>query len=595
VIGNLLQPELAELIRQRNFNQLREILIEFPPAEIAEILADISAEDKAVLLRILPHDLAADVFEYLSLEDQEQLVHALGTEHVTRILNEMQPDDRTTLLEELPGPVTQKLLNLLSPEERKVASNLLGYPEDSIGRRMTPEYVAIKQNWTVQDCFVHLRHEGKNREEVLNQLYVVDEKGRLVDLVRLRNLVTADPHTPLIDLLENQFFALRASDDQESAIAAFKKYDMTMLPVVDSQGVLVGVLTVDDVLDLVEKEATEDIQKMGGMEALDAPYLKISLREMIKKRAGWLSILFISEMFTATAMGYFEGEIERAAVLALFLPLILSSGGNSGSQATSLIIRAMAVRDVALRDWWRVLRRELFTGVALGIVLASIVLVRIFLWPNKEKLYTSHYQLVAVVVACSLVGVVLWGSIVGSMLPFILRRLGFDPAASSAPFVATLVDVTGIVLYFHIATLVLSHSLLAPDTGDRVALESKRTSESVGELLHLEKDWEISSAIFDKTNRTMQIELKATDALAEKFHCDNCGGDLKISDRGKLMKWQYEKLFQYDCEISAEMPVLQCKKCQRIKENPPFKLPWAERAKPLSRMEWRPPIVGQFA
>jgi magnesium transporter len=260
--------------------------------------------------------------------------------------------------------------------------------------------------------------------------------------------------------LEDQLFVLRATDDQETAISAFKKYDVTMLPVVDSRGVLVGVVTVDDVLDVVEKETTEDIQKMGGMEALDAPYLKIGLFSMIKKRAGWLSILFVSEMFTASAMGYFEGEIAKAAVLALFLPLILSSGGNSGSQATSLIIRAMAVRDVALRDWWRVLRRELMAGLVLGIVLASIVLVRIFLWPHKEKLYTVHYALVAFTVSISLVGVVLWGSVVGSMLPFILRRLGFDPAASSAPFVATLVDVTGIVIYFNVAFQILHHTLL---------------------------------------------------------------------------------------------------------------------------------------
>ncbi|PYJ97169.1 MAG: magnesium transporter, partial [Verrucomicrobia bacterium] len=251
-----------------------------------------------------------------------------------------------------------------------------------------------------------------------------------------------------------------ATDDQETAVAAFKKYDRTILPVLDSKEVLVGVVTVDDVLDVAEQEATEDIQKMGGMEALDAPYLKIAMLSMIKKRGGWLSILFISEMFTTTAMGYFEAEMAKAAVLGVFLPLILSSGGNSGSQATSLIIRAMAVRDVTLRDWWKVLRRELMAGVALGAVLATIVLIRIFIWPHKETLYTSHYALVAATVASSLVGVVLWGSVVGSMLPFLLRRLGFDPAASSAPFVATLVDVTGIVIYFTVAYHILRGTLL---------------------------------------------------------------------------------------------------------------------------------------
>jgi len=409
MIGSLLQPELVELIRQRNFNQLREILCEFPAPDIAEIFTDLSADDEAVLMRILPHDLATEVFEYLSVEDQEKLVQALGNEQVARILNEMPPDDRTALLEELPSAATQKLLNLLSPNERKIAADLLGYPKDSIGRRMTPEYIAIQQSWTVAEVFAHLRKVGRERES-LNQLYVVDEKGRLVDSVRLRNLVVAEINTPVGELLDHQVFALRATDDQETAVAAFKKYDRTILPVLDSKDVLVGVVTVDDVLDVAEQEATEDIQKMGGMEALDAPYLKIAMLSMVKKRAGWLSILFISEMFTATAMGYFENELAKAAVLALFLPLILSSGGNSGSQATSLIIRAMAVRDVTLRDWWRVLRRELMAGVALGVVLAVIVLVRIFLWPGKETLYTTHYPLVAATVALSLVGVVLWGA-----------------------------------------------------------------------------------------------------------------------------------------------------------------------------------------
>lgn len=459
MIGNLLQPELVELIRQRNFTQLREILVEFPAPDIAEILADLSADDKAVLLRILPQELATDVFEYLSLDDQEQLLHALGNEQVARILNEMPADDRTALLEELPSGATQKLLNLLTTDERKIATELLGYPRDSIGRRMTPEYVAIQKNWAVADVLAFLPTQSHKRN-AMNQLYIVDDKGRLVDSVRLRNLVVADPRAPVMELAEHGNVALRATDDQETAVAAFEKYDVTILPVVDSRGVLLGVVTVDDVLDVVEKETTEDIQKMGGVEALDAPYLKIGLASMIKKRAGWLSILFVSEMFTATAMGYFESEIEKAAVLALFVPLILSSGGNSGSQATSLIIRAMAVRDVALRDWLKVMRRELITGLALGCVLALIVLMRIFLWPHKEKLYTTHYGLVAATVSCSLVGVVLWGSVVGAMLPMVMRRLKFDPAVCSAPFVATLVDVTGIVIYFNVAYQILHGTLL---------------------------------------------------------------------------------------------------------------------------------------
>jgi len=460
MIGNLLQPELVELIRQRNFTQLREILCDFSAQEIAEIFIDLKPDDEVVLLRILPHELAAEVFEYLPLHDQEETLHALGNEQVAQILNDISPDDRTALLEELPAAATQKLLDLLSPDERKVASQLLGYPKESIGRRMTPDYAAIKQTWTVGEVLDYLRREGKKRES-LNQLYVVGEKGKLVDWVRLRNVVVSDVATPVAELLENRDISLHATDDQETAVAAFKKYDVTILPVVDSAGVLVGVVTVDDVLDVAEQEATEDIQKLGGLEALDGPYLKITMLEMLKKRAPWLSILFVSEMFTSTAMGYYENEIEKAAILSIFLPLILSSGGNSGSQATTLIIRAMALRDVVLKDWWRVFKREITTGLMLGCTLACLGVLRICLWQwIGLKNYGPHYPLIAFTIGGSLVGVVLWGSLIGAMLPILLRTLRLDPATCSAPFVATLVDVTGIVIYFTVASHLLRGTLL---------------------------------------------------------------------------------------------------------------------------------------
>jgi magnesium transporter len=459
VIGNLLQPELVELIQKRDFTQLREILCNFPVPDIAEIFTDLSPSDEAVLLRILPRDIAAQVFEYLSLQDQEQVLQALGNEQVAQILNDIAPDDRTALLEELPAAITQKLLNLLSPKERKIASELLGYPKDSIGRRMTPEYVAIQESWTVNEVLAHLRKVGRERES-LNQLYVVDGRGKLVDSVRLRNLVIHDLPTPVAQLFEHQTPALRATDDQESAVAAFKKYDRTVLPVTDSNDVLLGVITVDDVLDVAEKEATEDIQKIGGMEALGAPYLKIDLVQMIRKRAPWLVILFLSEMLTTTAMGFFENEIARAVVLALFLPLIISSGGNSGSQATTLIIRAMSLGEVTLNDWWKVMRREVFSGLALGMILGSIGFLRISVWTLFSNMYGPHWPLIALTIFFALIGVVMWGTLAGSMLPFILRRCGLDPATSSAPFVATLVDVTGLIIYFTIAMLVLRGTLL---------------------------------------------------------------------------------------------------------------------------------------
>lgn len=460
MIGNLLAPELNELIQQRNFIQLREILLDFPVPDIAEIFYDLKPGDEAVLLRLLPHDLAARVFEYLPRNDQEQVLHALGSEEVAGILNQISPDDRTALLEELPAAVTQQLLALLRPEERKIATALLGYPKDSIGRRMTPEYVAVQQSWTVAEALEHLRSEKDKRDSV-NQLYVVDAQGRLVDFVRLRDVVVSDLQTPLTQLLRKQHLALNATSDQETAVAAFKKYDVTILPVVDSEGVLLGVVTVDDVMDVAEKEATEDIQKLGAVEALDAPYLKIGMLDMIKKRAPWLAILFVSEMFTSTAMSRYQDDIEKCVVLSFFVPLILSSGGNSGSQATTLIIRAMALRDVELRDWWRVFRREISAGFLMGCVLGALGILRILAWQFLHlKDYGPHYALLAFTIGGSLIGVVLWGSLIGAMLPMLLRFCKLDPATCSAPFVATLVDVTGIVIYFTVAFHLLHGTML---------------------------------------------------------------------------------------------------------------------------------------
>jgi magnesium transporter len=460
MIGNLLKPELAELIRQRDFNGLREILCGFHASDIVEIFYDLNPDDEAVLLRLLPRELAAEVFEHLPIDDQEKMLQALGSEQVAQILNDIEPDDRTALLQELPAAATQKLLNLLSPEERKIATELLGYPKNSIGRRMTPEYVAVQQNWTVAEVFAHLRREERKRE-VMNQLYVVDGKGRLVDFVPLRNVVVAPPQTSVLELLQNQQIFLRATDDQETAVAAFKKYDVTILPVVDSQDVLLGVVTVDDILDVAEKEATEDIQRLGGVQALDAPYLKTGIFEMVKKRAPWLSILFIGEMFTSVAMQNYGGEIQKIVALSFFMPLILSSGGNTGSQATSLIIRAMAVRDVLMRDWWRVFQRELAGGFLLGCILAILGALRVLAWQDLHFAdYGPHYPLLAMTIGVSLVGVVLWGSLAGAMLPILLRLVKLDPAVCSAPFVATLVDVTGLVIYFNVALWLLRGTML---------------------------------------------------------------------------------------------------------------------------------------
>jgi magnesium transporter len=582
VIGNLLQPELEELISKRDFSQLREILCGFQAADIAEIFTDLNPDNEAVLLRILPHETAAEVFEHLDRDDQEHLVQALGKEEVAQILNDISPDDRTALLEELPASITQKLLGLLSPDERKIAADLLGYPKGSIGRRMTPKYVAIQQNWTADEVLAHLRKAGDQQRETLNQLYVVDDKGRLVDSVRLRNLVVAPLETPVTELLDNQMIALRAADAQETAVVAFKKYDRTILPVIDSKDVLVGAVTVDDVLDLAEQQATEDIQKLGGMEALDAPYLSIHFTEMVRKRAPWLIILFLSEMLTSTAMTFFQDEISKAIVLVLFLPLIMSSGGNSGSQATSLIIRSMALGEVTLGHWWRVMRREIISGFLLGMILGVIGFIRITLWHFAfHGMYGPHWWLVALTIMFSLVGVVMWGSLSGSMLPFLLKRCGLDPATSSAPFVATLVDVTGIVIYFHVALWILSGSLLAPPPPGIVRLDYRTTPDTLHELLDLTDDWNVESTVLDTNRNVMQIEIKESDALVKSAVCEKCGGPFEVSGHEPPKVWSYPDILGHHTEIKCGLPTLRCKKCGQMPQKFPLKLPWEDKGRLL--------------
>ncbi len=389
----------------------------------------------------------------------------MAHEQVVGILNEMAPDDRTALLEELPSAAARQLIQLLTPEERRVATALLGYPEDSVGRLMTPDFIAVREDWTVQQVLDYIREHGQD-SETLNVIYVVDDRGKLIDDVRMREFLLRPLTAKVSQIRDETFVALNVNDSQQDALNVFRRYDRVALPVLDSSGVLVGIVTSDDMLDVAEKEATEDIQKFGGMEALDEPYMRIPLWRMVRKRAGWLIILFLGETLTATAMANYQAELAKALVLALFLPLIISSGGNSGSQASTLMIRAMALGEVTLRDWWQVMRREVQAGILLGAILGAIGVVRVGAWAivGEQYLhrqpYGAHWPLVALTVGVALVGVVLWGTLSGSMLPFILRRVGADPAASSAPFVATLVDVTGLIIYFSIALLIMRGVLL---------------------------------------------------------------------------------------------------------------------------------------
>ena len=451
--------DLEALIAARDFLTLRKETRNWPASDLADLMEPLPPEEKAIVFRLLPRDQAAQVFSYLPIDHQEELLKAMAHEEVVNILNDMSDDDRTELLEELPAQVTQKLLNSLSPEERRRASQLLGYAENSVGRLMTPHFVRVRPHWTVAQALDHIRQYGTD-SETMSLIYVIDDQGKLIDDLRIRQILLASPEMLVSDLMDRRFVALKATDDQEVAVEAFRESDRNALPVTDTQGALIGIVTIDDILEVAEEEATEDIQKMGGSEALDEPYMDVAIPSMVRKRATWLIVLFLSEMLTATAMSRFQNEIAKAVILSIFVPLVISSGGNSGSQASTLIIRAMALGEVTLKDWWRVMRREILSGLSLGTILGTIGFIRITAWALLFHSYGEHWLLLALTVGVALIGIVLWGTLSGSMLPFLLRRIGLDPATSSAPFVATLVDVSGLVIYFTVAAIILRGTLL---------------------------------------------------------------------------------------------------------------------------------------
>lgn len=383
----------------------------------------------------------------------------MSPEKVASVLNKIQPDDRTWLLKELPGTTVQNLLKELNPEECKLTLSLLGYPKESVGRLMTTEYLTVKPESTIGEALDYIRKEGHN-SETISYLFIIDSKGALVDDINLRDFLFAEPGMKVSELMDHHFLALKVNDNQDRAINIFRKFNRTALPVTDLHGILLGIITIDDILRLSNQEATDDIQRIGGTEALDEPYMEIPFFKLIQKRVSWLIILFLGEMLTATAMGFFSDTISKFLILALFIPLIISSGGNSGSQASTLIIRAMALGEIGFKDWWRVMRREIQAGLLLGTILGLVGFLRISIWTLFTPIYGAHWLLYAITIFFSLIGVVLWGTLSGSMLPLILKKLGADPAASSAPFVATLVDVTGLVIYFSIALIILKGTLL---------------------------------------------------------------------------------------------------------------------------------------
>ncbi len=460
---NILSPhphdEVERLVRKRDLVGLRALCEDWEPFDLAHMISELPPELEAVAFRVLPKHLAASAFEYLEFEQQEALIRALGLEQAAGILDEMAPDDRTALLEEVPSGVQQQILALLTKEEREIAKRLLGYEEGSIGRLMTPDYLALNEHMTVREALAFIHDNGEDKE-TLNVVYVVGADGKLIDGLRIRKLLLADGDEKVGDVVTNTLVSLFAADAAESAVEVFKQTDLYALPVTSSTGKILGIVTLDDVLDVAEKRATDDMQQLGASAKLEDPYLELSVWQMLLKRGPWLVILFLGGIFTANAMAGYENEIEQAAVLVIFLPLIIASGGNSGSQAATLIVRAMALGEVRLVDWLTVLRREVFNGLAIGATLGVIGFVIVCIGAQFSPIFTEHWPHVALAVGTALVGVILWGSLVGSMLPLALHKVGLDPATSSAPFVATLVDVTGIVIYFTVAATILRGTLL---------------------------------------------------------------------------------------------------------------------------------------
>ncbi len=428
--------------------------------ELRELWPLLSSVDRIEGLHLLPRNEAEDLFFSLSTADQAEVI--LDMPHTERRswVRLLAPDDAADIVQRVDPSKRDEVLALLDDQTRHEVIALLAYSEDEAGGLMSPRYARVRPDMTLDEAISYLKKQIRERLETIYYIYVLDEQQHLLGVVSFRELFSGQPEQQVREIMHINVTKAHEQMDQEALSRLFAEQGYLAIPIVDSENRLKGIVTLDDIVDVVQEEATEDIQKSGGMEALDAPYLKIGFLHMIKKRAGWLSALFLGEMLTATAMGYFETSIARAVVLALFVPLIISSGGNSGSQASTLVIRAMALREIRLRDWWRVISREIRAGLILGSFLGSIGFVRIILWQVLFHVYGAHYLLVAMTVSLSLIGVVTFGTFAGSMLPFILKKLNFDPASASAPFVATLVDVTGLIIYFTMASLILRGTLL---------------------------------------------------------------------------------------------------------------------------------------
>jgi len=460
MIVDLLKPEFDELIEQKDWVALKNVLNDVPAVDVAELLEGLDNEVAAVMFRLLKKEKAADVFSYLSAARGADMLDLFTAQQLSEVMSNLEPDERVALLEELPGHLTQRVLNSMRFDDRTLVQKLLGYPEESVGRLMTPRYVRVKKDWSIKKSMNQIRKFGHSVETV-NVIYVVDEDEKLIDDLRLNQLILADPEDSVSTLMDESFEALYATDDQEEGVRLLSKYDRVAMPVINAEGILVGIVTVDDILDVAEEETTEDMQLMAGMDALDNYYSETSIFDTVKKRLWWLIVLFVGQILTAITMQGYEEVLQKVVALSFFVPLIISSGGNSGSQVATLIIRALATDDIKSDDWTKVLSRELSSGLLLGLLIGILGFMTLVSWDiiaGTEM--TRGIILTALVVGLSLFLIVLLGNVIGAMLPFILEKLNLDPAVSSAPFVATIVDVSGIIIYFSIAILLLSGTLL---------------------------------------------------------------------------------------------------------------------------------------
>lgn len=451
----LLVPDMRELIASRQYRDLRDALRDLDPHDIAEIIEELEIQEAIVALRVLPREAASVAFSELDSSTRQELLEGLGEERSTRLVEEMDADDRAALLDELPAPIAKSLLQRLTPETRRVTRMILGYPEETVGRLMTPDYVRLGADWTVTRALEHIREFGHDAE-TLHWMFIVDDNGKLVSELHIRRILLAGPDAIIGALGRERVISLHATDDQEEAVRLMADYDRSALPVIDATGALVGVITHDDIADVAEAEATEDIQKLGGLAALDNPYMETSVPAMLRKRGIWLGILLIAQAGAIWVMSSFEAQLQAMVVLALFLPMIISAGGNTGTQAASLLIRALALRELGPSDWTRVLGKELLTGLMLGVGMGVIGFGLTLAMELAGIATSTNPLLIGLAMAASITAIVIWGALIGSMFPLVLEKLGLDPATISSPLIATIMDISGIAIYFAVASMILS-------------------------------------------------------------------------------------------------------------------------------------------